>query len=192
MPVLYYDLYFLTEDHLLRDYWRRGYRRNNTDSDPGVGDFNARVGRDSVAWKGALGKLGDGNCNDNGRLLLELCTELQLVITNTIFQQKDSLKTTWMHPRSKHWHLIDYILVRQRDLRDPKPKRGGPPRKKLHVGRLESDVVKTDLQSNLQSKLEGLPCGLLPRNTLGSTVNCFPEVLGGSPRLLWEEEQRLV
>ncbi|KAI8495016.1 hypothetical protein Bbelb_270020 [Branchiostoma belcheri] len=36
----------------------------------------------------------------------------------------------------------------------PKPKRGGPPRKKLHVGRLESDVVKADLQSHLQSKLE--------------------------------------
>ncbi|KAI8484505.1 hypothetical protein Bbelb_377760 [Branchiostoma belcheri] len=40
----------------------------------------------------------------------------------------------------------------------PKPKRGGPPRKKLHVGRLESDVVKADLQSHLQSKLEGLDC----------------------------------
>lgn len=26
--------------------------------------------------------------------------------------------STWMHPRSKHWHLIDYVLVRQRDLRD--------------------------------------------------------------------------
>ena len=27
-------------------------------------------------------------------------------------------KTTWMHPRSKQWHLIDYIIVRQRHLRD--------------------------------------------------------------------------
>ncbi|KAI8495015.1 hypothetical protein Bbelb_270010 [Branchiostoma belcheri] len=78
-----------------------------------LGDFNARVGRDSVAWKGALRKHGVGNCNENGRLLLEFYPELQLAITNTIFQQKDSLKTTWMHPRSKHWHLIDYILVRQ-------------------------------------------------------------------------------
>ncbi|KAI8495055.1 hypothetical protein Bbelb_270410 [Branchiostoma belcheri] len=27
-------------------------------------------------------------------------------------------KTTWMHPRSKRWHLLDYILVRQCDRKD--------------------------------------------------------------------------
>ena len=29
-----------------------------------LGDFNARVGRESQLWKGVLGKYGLGNCND--------------------------------------------------------------------------------------------------------------------------------
>ncbi|XP_037801318.1 uncharacterized protein LOC119596220 [Penaeus monodon] len=138
------------------------------------------------AWKGVLGRHGVGNCNDNGRLLLELCTEQQLVITNTIFQQKDRLKTAWMQPRSKHWHLIDYILVRQKDLKDvihtrvmpsaechtdrrlvrcklrlhfkPKPRKGGPPTKKFGLKKLQSAEVKADFQADLQSKLENDDC----------------------------------
>ena len=46
--------------------------------------------------------IGLWNCNDNGRLLPEFCTEQQLLITNILFQQRDRLKTTWMHPRSLH------------------------------------------------------------------------------------------
>jgi hypothetical protein len=37
-----------------------------------------------------------------------------------VFQQADKFKTTWMHPRSHHWHLIDYVITRQRDLCDVK------------------------------------------------------------------------
>lgn len=48
--------------------------------------------------------------------LLTLCFEHSL--TNTIFQQKTKYKTTWMHPRPKHWHLIDYIIVRRCDISD--------------------------------------------------------------------------
>jgi hypothetical protein len=54
----------------------------------------------------------------NGHMLLSKCTEHMLSITNTNFRQADKYKTTWMHPRSKQWHLIDYIIVRQRDLKD--------------------------------------------------------------------------
>lgn len=87
-----------------------------------------------------------------------------------------------MHPWSKHWHLIDYILVRLRDLCDvlhtrvmpsaechtdhrlvrcrlrlnfkPKMKRGSTPVKKFQVGNLQSAEVKAEFQSNLQKRLE--------------------------------------
>ena len=83
-----------------------------------MGDFNARVGSNSQLWEGALGTHGIGKVNDNGLLLLELCVKHNLSISNTFFQQKDKYKTTWMHPRSKCWHMIDFVIVRQRDRRD--------------------------------------------------------------------------
>ena len=147
-----------------------------------LGDFNARVGRDSDTWKAIIGKHGVGGCNDNGRLLLEFCAELQLTITNTIFQQKDSLKTTWMHPRSKHWHLIDYIIVRQRDIKDvlhtrvmrsaechtdhrlvrcklnfyfkPRSKQGHTIKRKFKIKNLLSEDIKANFQASLHSRLE--------------------------------------
>ena len=142
-----------------------------------LGDFYARVGRDLELWKGVLGRHGIGSCNDNGRLLLEFCSEHQFVITNTLFQQ-DRFKATWRHPRSKHWLLLGYVLTRQQDTRDvlhnrqmpsadcytvhrlerckvafafrSPPKRKGPQTKKLQVHKLRDPSVKNNLQSCLR------------------------------------------
>ena len=83
-----------------------------------LGDFNARVGRSADVWTGVIGRHGVGNVNDNVILLLSKCAEHRLLITNTTFRMKDKHKTSWMHPRSKHWHLIDYVITRQRDRAD--------------------------------------------------------------------------
>ena len=83
-----------------------------------TGDFNARVGRDSDKWLGVLGPHRIGNSNSNGEQLLDLCSENGLVITNTLFKHKEQYKTTWMHPRSKHWHLLDYVITKRKDLND--------------------------------------------------------------------------
>jgi len=65
-----------------------------------------------------MGKHGVGNINSNGHRLLSLCSEFGVFVTNTLFQLKHKHKTTWMHPRSKHWHLLDYVLVKAVDLQD--------------------------------------------------------------------------
>ena len=82
-----------------------------------LGDFNARVGCDHSTW-GVLGRYGLGKANENGIHLLQLCTEFGLAIGNTWFYQKPIHKVTWTHPRSKHGHILDYVITRKRDLQD--------------------------------------------------------------------------
>ena len=70
-----------------------------------LGDLNARVGKDWSSWPSVI-----RNMNSNGLLLLEICSRYQLCVMGTMFQMKNSLKTTWQHPRSKHFHQIDHVL----------------------------------------------------------------------------------
>ena len=65
-----------------------------------------------------IGKNGTGKCNSNDLLILQFCSENELLISNTIFRLPTRNKTTWMHPRSKHWHLIDFVIVRKKDRQD--------------------------------------------------------------------------
>uniref|UniRef100_A0A183SGQ5 Calcium-transporting ATPase n=1 Tax=Schistocephalus solidus TaxID=70667 RepID=A0A183SGQ5_SCHSO len=56
--------------------------------------------------------------NDYGLLLLQTCAEHRLLLTNTSFCLPTWKKATWMHPRSRRWHLLDYVLFRRRDRQD--------------------------------------------------------------------------
>jgi len=81
-------------------------------------DFNAIIGSDSKIWGNVMGKHGVGIINSNGHRLVSLCSEFGLFVTNTLFQLKHKHKTTWMYTWSKHWHLLDYVLVKAVDLQD--------------------------------------------------------------------------
>jgi len=83
-----------------------------------LGDFNARVGTNYNVSADVIGRHGMGNANSNGIRLLNMCSEFGLVVTNTLFQQSNQRKASWMHPRSKHWHLLDYVITRAPDVAD--------------------------------------------------------------------------
>ena len=144
-----------------------------------LGDFNARVGTDYSSWENVIGKHGVGNENSNGTLLLSLCSQHNLIITNTVFQQATRHKMTWMHPGSKKWHMIDYAITRQRDVKDvhhtramcgsrtwsdhrlvrcklslrakiPRHRHRLKPAKKLNIARLKSSECRGMLETKLQ------------------------------------------
>ena len=148
-----------------------------------MGDFNARVGTDDSSWENIIGKHGVGNENSNGTLLLSMCSQLELCITNTMFQQTNNRKTTWMHPRTKQWHMIDYVITRQRDIKEvhhtramcgactwsdhklvrcklalqakaPLRRHRLKPKKKLDVSKLNCAEVRSMLATKLQQAYE--------------------------------------
>ena len=150
-----------------------------------LGDFNARVGTDHQTWEGVIGPEGVGKCNSNGLLLLRKCAEHDLLITNTVFRLLNRNKTSWMHPRSKHWHLIDYVIVRRTDRQDVKvtktmcgadcwtdhrlvvsklnlriqPARrpqGKKAPKKLDVSKLNKDSMKQDFLTDICNQLDAM------------------------------------
>lgn len=132
------------------------------------GDFNARVGSDAKIWTGVVGKHGTGKVNSNGLRLLTLCQSYGFSITNTMFQLPDKYKNTWMHPRSKHWHMIDFIITRQTDLKDvniTRVMRGA-------VGDTDHRLVRSKLNLQFRS-IDKKPKNIRSRinvNPLGNTI----------------------
>ena len=78
-------------------------------------DLNARVDTDHETLEGVIGTEGVEKCNSNDLLFLRKCAEHELLSTHTTVYQ---LKTSWMHPRSNHCLLNDYVIVRRMDRQD--------------------------------------------------------------------------
>ena len=67
-----------------------------------LGDFNARVGRDTKTWPGVIGAHSfHQSDNDNGVRTLDFCTINDLTIGGTLFQHKNIHKGTWLSPDEK-------------------------------------------------------------------------------------------
>lgn len=68
-------------------------------------DFHAWIGNNNKT--SVIGQ--HGKMNSNGLLLLTLCAENDFIIIKTFFRVLKKYRTTWRQPRSKQWHLIDFV-----------------------------------------------------------------------------------
>ena len=94
-----------------------------------IGNFNAYVGNDSTTWHNVIGRNGDADTNNQGRLLLDFCANSALSIMNTFFEHKDIHKYTWHKagPIAIQKSLIDFILAPEntkRTVLDVRARRG--------------------------------------------------------------------
>nr|VZI52390.1 unnamed protein product [Spirometra erinaceieuropaei] len=77
-----------------------------------------RTSTDHAAGRGVLGPHAFNGPDDNDLFLLRTCAEHRPFLTNTYFRLPMREKAIYMRPRSRHLHLLDYVLVRRREQRD--------------------------------------------------------------------------
>jgi len=79
-----------------------------------TGDWNAKIGHYSDAWKGVMRKSGHGDRNDCGERLLEFAMMNEMYICNTREDGKPSRKWTWVSPCGSYRNMIDYVMIQRR------------------------------------------------------------------------------
>ena len=80
-----------------------------------LGNFNSQVGSrlDEDEWWHVRGPHWYGETNEAGKELLDFLSSNEATVCNTWFQKKATHKQIWQHPKSKQWHCIDYVIMRQ-------------------------------------------------------------------------------
>ena len=81
-----------------------------------MGDFNARLGgnQQQQFLNYVVGPFIVDKENENGTKLIEFCSINNIIVSNTFFQHKLVHQTSWMHPGTKVWHMLDYTLVNKK------------------------------------------------------------------------------
>ena len=81
-----------------------------------LGDFNVRMGSrvvDDDGWWHERAPHGYEELNEAGRDLLYFLSTNEATVCNTWFQIRRIYKQTWQHPKSRKWHCIDYVIMRE-------------------------------------------------------------------------------
>ncbi|XP_019619862.1 PREDICTED: uncharacterized protein LOC109466573 [Branchiostoma belcheri] len=79
-----------------------------------LGDLNAATGSDRRGFEHCLGPHGVGECNDNGRRLLEYCSSHRLRTERSFFPHKRIHSMTWISNDHYTTKEVDHILTTSR------------------------------------------------------------------------------
>ena len=73
-----------------------------------LGDWNAKAGTDAhTIWPNTIGRFGHGSTNSRGERLLEFAEKHKFVLANTLYNHKNSRRTTWHAPNGRTDNQID-------------------------------------------------------------------------------------
>ena len=61
-----------------------------------MGDFNAKIGSDNIAYEEVMGQHGLGIMNDNGERLADLSALNKLALSGSVFPHRRIHKATWL------------------------------------------------------------------------------------------------
>lgn len=73
--------------------------------------FNARMGNKSETWKGVTGRSSLPDPKPSAVLVLELCANHSLSITNTMFKHKGVHKRMLHQDNLGHRSMTDFVIV---------------------------------------------------------------------------------
>ena len=81
-----------------------------------ISDVNARVGqnRQRKTTTTSVGPFTVDVENENESKLIDFFELNNMITTNTFFNHKVIHQTSWMHSRSKKWHMIDFTIVNKK------------------------------------------------------------------------------
>ena len=76
-----------------------------------LGNFNAKVGRESI-FKPTTGQESlHQDSNDNGVRLVNFATSKNLVVKSTMFSHRNIHNYTWTSPDRKTHNQLDHVLI---------------------------------------------------------------------------------
>ncbi|XP_057654761.1 uncharacterized protein LOC130893016 [Diorhabda carinulata] len=76
-----------------------------------MGDFNAKIGKQTDMSEVAIGSFGIDGRNERGQTLIDFLHNQKLYVMNSFFQKKLHIQWTWVNPNGRTKNEIDFFIT---------------------------------------------------------------------------------